>query len=113
MRTYKGKIDLELNSGTAYLEYEVEHSPIIPARLHGAPEDCYPEEGGIESVGFKIVIKSESIVDHIEILGDLSANYDNDGFEQMCIDDFEAEMQEWAARLTAMSSAMNCRTAFF
>ena len=27
-------------------EFEISVSPIIPAKLHGRPEDCHPEEGG-------------------------------------------------------------------
>jgi DNA-directed RNA polymerase subunit RPC12/RpoP len=27
-------------------EFDVDVSPIIPAKIYGPPEDCHPEEGG-------------------------------------------------------------------
>lgn len=72
------------------IKYEVESSPYVEAVTHLQPEDCSPAEGGVEGCSYEIIIRSESLLHHMEILGNLAANYSEEDIEKAVIADYEA-----------------------
>ena len=96
MGTDTGSFELEDN---VVVEYEVEWSPYVPAVIHLAPEDCSPAEGGVEGISWELVIKSDGLIDHMIMLGDLAANYTDRAIGK-------AAIEHWERKQTHLTSQM-------
>ena len=91
-------------------EYLVDISqwtPVTPARLGGAPEDCYPEEGGEVDVGTVHFIKNGSLPDAGEEAVDISFTsfLENYAIERGIAEISEAEESVMSELVQAMEAA--------
>jgi hypothetical protein len=84
MGTDTGSFELEDN---VTIEYEVECSKYYAATMTD------PEEGGFEGIGYEIVIRSEDLIHHMIMLGDLAANYTDEAIEKAAIEHWEESNQ--------------------
>lgn len=53
------KISIEWNGLT--LKLDVDYDPVIPAKTWGAPEDCYPEDGGDLTINTMMLGESDML----------------------------------------------------